>query len=189
MKKIVFLFSIMAFICSVLNTNAQSTWVDFGNNGEINQSPELNMITTENYSIDFYGVNNFRKIINETAYDEMNLPGIYSKSIDYGFPQLPILTFYIEVTSDTTIISINSINFNFLQNYNLIPVQETETMAESDTLNAFTKNDSVYNVNQFYPSENVRVSFPSICRGHKIATVVIYSIQSGNKTNKSCSKH
>jgi hypothetical protein len=177
MKKIVFLISIIVCICCFFEAYAQSTWVDFGNNGEINQPPEINMITTSNYSIDFYGVNNFRKIINDTAFDEMNLPRTYTKSIDLGFPQLPILTFYIEVTSDTPIITINSINFDFLHFYNLIPVQETETMAESDTINAFTKNDSVYNVNQFYPSDNVIVSLPSVCRGHKIATVEVYPVQ------------
>jgi hypothetical protein len=70
MKKIMFLFSITMFIYS-MTTNAQSTWVDFGNNGEYNNLPDVNMISSSNYSVNFYGVNNYRIIVNDTAYDVM----------------------------------------------------------------------------------------------------------------------
>jgi hypothetical protein len=184
MKKIKVLSLLIVLISISNNILAQLNWIDFGNNGEVNQPPDLNMVSSANYNIEFYGVNNFRKIDNDTAYDVMSLPGNFGKNIDLGFPQLPVLTFYIEVISDTPIIIINSTSIDFLQNYYLIPVQESETIGESDTIPPFEKNDSVYSLNQYYPQFDVKISFPFICRGHKIATVMVYPVQFNPETRQ-----
>ena len=162
---------------SVENSLAQSDWIDFEKGGTNGQKPEIDMYSSTDFSIDFYGANRYQRTENDTIYDVLLLPGNYGKTIDIGFPQLPVLTFNLEVTVDTPIITVNSTDYIILENFYLLPAQESETLPESDTIPPFTKNDSVYHLNEFYPNTNVQISSPSIIRGHKIISVIVYPVQ------------
>lgn len=170
-------FTVVFLICfSCENAKTQTDWIDFGN-GESGQKPEIDMYSPTNFSIDFYGVNRYKKTENDTAYDVLLLPGNYGKTCDIGLPQLPILTYYVEVIVDTPIITVNSTDYLVLENYNLLPAQENETIGEGDTVTSFEKEFSIYSQDEFYPENFIMTSLPSICRNHRIITIVIFPIK------------
>jgi hypothetical protein len=177
MKHLVKFILIFLLGFSVENSLAQSDWINFEKGGANGQKPEIDMYSSTDFSIDFYGANRYQRTENDTIYDVLLLPGNYGKTIDIGFPQLPVLTFNLEVTVDTPLITVNSTDYIILENFYLLPAQESETLPESDTIPPFTKNDSVYNLNEFYPNTNVQISSPSIIRGHKIISVIVYPVQ------------
>jgi len=168
---------------SFINSQSQTEWIDFGN-GESGQLPEIDMYTLTDFSIDIYGINRYQKTENDTTYDVMFLPNNFGKTTNIGYPQLPILTFNIEITVDTPSITINSMDTIVLENFHLIPAQESETISVWDPISSFEKNDSVYSSNSFYPSTNIMITLPSKCRGHKIATIIVYPLQFNPVTNE-----
>ena len=171
--KIVVLFLI---ILTYKTPFCQRIWVDFDNGGETNQMPVLDQYSSNSFQIDFYGMFKNHKIYFDTLYDVLSLPGNFSKTCNSGFPQLPAFTFYVEVV-DTPSIIINSKEYGTFQNYTILPFQISELLSESDSIQPFEKNDSIYNINEFYPFNNVSIGRPSICRGHRISTVVVYPVQ------------
>ncbi len=177
MKRLVLSVMIILLVSSTINLLAQTDWIDFGNGGDNGQRPEIDMYSSTDFSIDFYGVDRYQRTENDTAYDVLLLPGNYGKTIDIGFPQLPVLTFNLEVTVDTPLITVNSTDYIILENFYLHPAQESETLPESDTIPPFTKNDSLYHSNEFYPNTNIQISSPSIIRGHRIVSIIVYPVQ------------
>ncbi len=177
MKRFVLPVIIILLVSSTINLQAQTDWIDFGNGGDNGQRPEIDMYSAIDFNIDFYGVNRYQRTENDTAYDVLLLPGNYGKTIDIGFPQLPVLTFNLEVTVDTPLITVHSTDYIILENFYLLPAQESETLLESDTIPPFSKNNSIYHSNEFYTYSNLQISSPSIIRGHRIISVIVYPVQ------------
>lgn len=92
---IIFILNICCF-----NIYSQTDWINFNNYGKNGQLPNI-INNDSNFVIDFFGANRFKSTINDTTYDILNFPGSSSKNIDIGFPEIPILSFYIEINVDT----------------------------------------------------------------------------------------
>lgn len=165
----------MAVLCQTVN--AQMSWVDFGTNSESGKNPEWEMTSDSTFSVDFFGVYTFQKQNNDTLYDVLKLPGKNGITVDLGFPELPVKTMFIELLVDTPQITVEAKDYILIDSFNIWPAQEVKEL-DADTIESlFTRNDSIYQLNQFYPNKDVTISTPTICRGHKVSTLVFYPVQ------------
>ncbi len=117
------------------------------------------------------------KDVNGEVYDVIEFPGNNGLTADIGYPQLPIKSAYIEVTTNNPTISINSSDYIILQDCNIYPAQEQIADYDGAPIPPFEKDEEVYNTNQFYPEDIVKISYPLSIRGHKISTLVFFPVQ------------
>ena len=176
MKTIVKLLIIFVLSNTLQNTKAQMEWIDFGN-GSDGQEPQIDLYSNTSLSANFYGIYRHFISANDTIYDVLKLPGNCSKSEDFGFPLLEAKTCYIEVTTDTPSISINSLDFYIIDNFYLWPAQNEKELWDESPISPFEKNDSIYSLNKFYPENIVKIRYPKIIRGHKIASIAFFPVQ------------
>lgn len=109
-------YFLLAFTMLFGYANAQMDWIDFENNGENEQAPELSLLNDSTIRVDFFGTNRFNKIKNDTIYDVLQLPGMNGRTVDVGFPELPTKSCFIEMAVDTPSISIISEDFILIDN-------------------------------------------------------------------------
>ncbi|MGF3554538.1 MAG: C25 family cysteine peptidase [Thermoplasmatota archaeon] len=94
---------------------------------------------------------------------------------DYGKVELPILSYYVAVPQQADIIlNYNAANPTFFNNYNIYPAQPPKPDKEGYIDPPFTKNETFYMLNEFYPQEPVEITSLFIIRGCKIARITIY---------------
>jgi len=167
MKSTLRILLIMVLSFHFFSSMAQMDWIDFGN-GTDGMEPYLDMYSNSSLSVNFYGVYRYFKSENDTVYDVVKLPGNNAKTEDLGFPLLPAKTCFIELTTDTPSVSINSKDYFIIDNFYLWPAQEEKEKWEGAPTPPFEKNDSIYNINQFYPENNVKISLPKKIRGHMV---------------------
>jgi hypothetical protein len=172
MKKILYLILFCTLISTVLF--AQMDWIDFQNNGEGEQEPQMIIVNDSTIRIDFFGAYRTKKLIDDTLYDVLKLSGMNGKTIDIGLPELPLKACYFEVSIDTPSISINAEDYIILNDFYIMPAQEP---SGQDTVFQFIKNDSIYASNGFFPSWNSRISLPQTLREHKVSSLIFYPVQ------------
>jgi hypothetical protein len=171
-----YLLAIFTFIFCY--SNAQMDWIDFGNNGEGEQPPQLTEINDSTFRVDFFGTYRYKKMGNDTIYDVLKLSGKNGQTVDVGLPELPTKACYIELVVDTPAIFVVSEEYIILENFNIMPAQEILESIDENPHVTFDKNDSLYNSNSFYPSQNIKISHPKILRDHKISTLVFSQFNS-----------
>ncbi|MCD4684282.1 MAG: T9SS type A sorting domain-containing protein [Bacteroidales bacterium] len=170
-------FLLALFTACFCYSYAQMDWVDFQNNGEGEQPPQMTMLNDSTIRVDFYGTNRSKKIIKDTIYDVLKFTGMNGKTIDIGLPELPLKACYLEVAVDTPNITIISEDFIILDDFYVMPAQYYKEPIEGDTIFQFIKNDSLYQSNGFYPSNNLSISSPKNLREHKISSLIFYPVQ------------
>jgi hypothetical protein len=144
-------------------------------------------IQTNNYIVvtnsDFLGVN-FQVSIGDFSISNINQDNENYQKItlancgftsDYGKAELPILSYYFAVPQgaevDVDFVASRPI---VLKNYNIYPSQPPKPDTPNFILPPFTKNESFYMQNKFYPEDIVEISSISIMRGCRIARLSIY---------------
>jgi hypothetical protein len=138
------IFLFISIFFSTINSSAQRDWIDFGNNGENGQYPEIEFYSNSSLTVDFFGVYRYFKEKEDTIDDALKLPGNNAITEDFGFPMLPALTSYIEVTGVEPTLTINSTDFILIENFYLWPAQNEKEMWEGAPEPTFEKNDSIY---------------------------------------------
>ena len=94
---------------------------------------------------------------------------------DYGKVELPILSYYVAVPQGANInLNYNIMTSTIFNNFNIYPSQPPKPETEGFIDPPFTKNDSFYTQNEFYPQEIVEITSLSVIRGCRIARISVY---------------
>ena len=135
------------------------------------------------YKTDYTGVNFHVTIgdfststINDNGYtfDRISIDNCGYTS-DYGKVELPIMGYYVAVPQGADIsLNYNAMNPTVYNNYEIYPAQPPKPETEGYIDPPFTKNESFYIQNEFYPEELAEITSLSIMRGCRIARISVY---------------
>ena len=110
------------------------------------------------------------------VYDRISIQN-HGLTSDYGKAELPVISYYIAVPQGAeVIIDYELSNPVVFDNYYLYPAQPPMPETEGYIDPPFTKNESFYTKNDFYPESIVEISSDFIIRGCRIVRVSIYPI-------------
>lgn len=111
---------------------------------------------------------------NGKTYDKISIDNCGYTS-DYGKVELPILSYYIALPQGAEI-NLNYYTFTptVFNNYDIYPSQPPKPETEGFIDPPFTKNESFYSQNMFYPENIAEITSISIMRGCRIARISIY---------------
>ena len=111
---------------------------------------------------------------NDELYDRIQINNCGYTS-DYGKVELPVLSFYVAVSQGAEIdLSYYASNPTIFNNYNIYPAQPPKPDSEGFVDPPFTKNESFYAQNEFYPEDTAEITSDAIMRGCRIITITIY---------------
>jgi len=159
----------------------------------VSLTPMMGALNTENidlnesnfliYKADYTGINFHVTIgdfttstINDNGYtfDRISIDNCGYTS-DYGKVELPILSYNVAVPQGADInLNYNAMTPTIFNNYEIYPAQPPKPDKEGFIDPPFTKNESFYAQNEFYPEYIVEITSLSIMRGCRIARITVY---------------
>lgn len=108
------------------------------------------------------------------TYDRLMLKNC-GYTANYGKAELPAVSFYVAVPQDAEVmLSYETSDYVLLQDYNIYPSQPPKPETDGFTDPPFTKNESFYATNEYYPSSVVEVRPIMVMRGCRIAMVSVF---------------
>ena len=168
----------LLFLGAIIQSIFCAEWMDFGNGGKANQEPLQVFSGTNGVHADFYGVKHFQTTADDgLTYDRLEFTGKNGLSMAIGFPQVPLSTFYIEVSSDNPSVIVTPGDYVIYENYNLYPSQKFGEDYVGAPEPEFEKNLEAYGTDKFYPEILAEIKKPLTMRGRKISTVAFYPVQ------------
>ena len=170
MKK--FIFSLI-FLVSAFMAFTQPEWVGFNNNTPAKPKITLTESNNQNvrFSVEILGL--YRELIthDNVVYHRITIPG-YGKSGTPGWPELPAISKLLAVPVASGITVTMSITDSVvLDQYNVYPAPTTtidSSSGEPQIVEVFTKNDSVYSINEFFYHELYNIEDGGYLRSQKV---------------------
>ncbi|MBN2571386.1 MAG: hypothetical protein JXA68_04605, partial [Ignavibacteriales bacterium] len=118
------------------------------------------------------------KIVKNGDYDYLQFEDLeYSQEV--GYPQLPMEIVQLSIPNDKEIadIQIEILESEFLDgSYNLFPKQSPQIFSKEET-SFNNQNEEVYNSNEPYPKEIIKIENSGFLSRNKIATLTIFPLQ------------
>ncbi len=150
------------FLCAIVfyNLNAQNKAYNYsdswGKEGcEIISNDSKSLVI--NFSINQFSIND--KLINGQKMQNIVFKGIFLPN-EVGTPNLPIISKFIAIPQGSEPkIKIISYRTEIYKDYNIAPSPEIPLQKNNAPL-SYIKNDSIYGLNKFYPSEFISSSLP-----------------------------
>lgn len=137
-----------------------------------------NITRSDNFGVDFsIFVEDFESFTieaNDEIYDKIRLKNCGFTS-DYGKAALPTISFYVAVPQDAEVkLNYETFGFDVIKDYYIIPSQPPKPDTDGYIDPTFTKNDSFYIKNEYYPSSVVEISPIKIIRGCQVVLVSVF---------------
>lgn len=174
-----YLFLIVCIIIS-LSTQAlaQQTWVPFLTN-EVTP-PMVTLKVSDKNNVSFSGTTNgmFRaeKSYKGIEYQRIRIPDCECIT-EEGSPEIPVIRQLIAIPDcDEIKIKIDKTDSLIIDNYDIIPAPKY-LMKNNYYIEEFTKNDSIYSTNTYFPSTCGRIVEPGKIRNQSVVRVEIHPIQ------------
>jgi len=186
-KNMIVLFAIL-FVFNI--TNAQSNWVTFTK--AIPEEPTITLLKSDTTAVIFRSETPgmYSEEINEnsTVYQRLEFPDQIRTSIA-GEPELPVIKQLIAVPDcDEISLSIQTNAPMTFDNYTVYPAPNYQEIQNPDSTvymqEVFTKNDSMYAVNDFIPGIYAEIRRTGYMRSQRMVEVWIYPVQFNPVTNQ-----
>ncbi|TFG29026.1 hypothetical protein EU528_10270, partial [Candidatus Thorarchaeota archaeon] len=175
-----------AYVEDVTLSENGMSWDDMGTGSESGTPAEITYYDDNNTGITVLSeVNGFwygNTSYNESQFNNIDLPAASPRTI-IGQPQIPRLTFTVEVPSNVEIsVDILSASWVLLVGYNISPTQIPSIGVEEKILPPFSIDTTTYSSDSFYPDYNYSLSgqnsiTPIILRGRRLVQVSTYPVQ------------
>ncbi len=178
MRNLLLLISMMLFLFTTL-INGQETWVSF--NGPPEGEADLTIQSSNSAEVVFTINLPGMYVHDEMGYQRLRVQGA-GRTDSTGFPELPLLKYLAAVPlCDSVIFTIQPLDSIILDNYNVYPAPELveQTAPEGYTYLAeqFTKNDSIYGVDDFYPSDIAEIFAQGFIRDQGVSEVHLQPVK------------
>lgn len=165
---------------SLCCATAQAAWIPVGEGSLLRESPNLSVIESSEQGVvlefNFYGLD--RGMLPGAGYDDLydriNAPGCVS-SLEVGSPEVPIYSALVglHVGAAPTVEVLES-RFETIEGLRLHPALAPVFEGQEP---AFTRNESVYTTNAFYPGTLATVGEPEIMRNLVVARLTLSPVQ------------
>jgi len=137
-----------------------------------------NITQNDKFGIDFcVSIEDYKSLTveaNDETYDSIRLNNCGFTS-DYGKAELPTISFYVAVPQEAEVsLSYEISKVEIFQDYYVYPSQPPKPDTDGFIDPPFTKNNSFYGKNEYYPSSVVEVSPIKIIRGCRIVLVTVF---------------
>lgn len=146
----------------VISFSQHFSYSDSWNNEGFNLVNSSSENTTVNFSIQSWTLGEVS--INRELMQNISLPGHFLPN-DEGMPDLPGSGRYIAIPQGSTAhLNIISMQTEILTGINIAPAPRIPKTTDNEPLQ-FAKNEAVYNSNDFYPADPIKLSEPTQIRG------------------------
>ncbi len=180
MKKIILLLLLYCLFGTIVYSQ---DWVTFTKSTP--EQPIVELIESNNQQVEFNvevcGM--FRTDITEEGelFQRIEVPGA-GKTTETGSPELPYIRQLIAIPEcDDMVLTVNITGQTGFSNYNIYPAPGYEEVQEPGGAvymqEVFTKDESVYNQNEYLPGMNAEIVSTGYLRDQKYAEVFLYPIQ------------
>ncbi|NQV19721.1 MAG: right-handed parallel beta-helix repeat-containing protein [Armatimonadetes bacterium] len=177
------LLALIIVIFAINYIYAEESWLDFTNITPEAPTIDLNNSTTQNvaFQVEVPGMN-FKEVVESgTIYQRANIPDWVVLN-ETGKPELPVIRQLIAIPEcDDVNLSINVTNDMYFDNYYIYPAPDYEQIQNPDQTvymaEVFAKDETAYNINQFFPEVTAEIKEIGYLREQKIAEVWIYPVQ------------
>jgi len=174
MKRIlVLLFVFTSFVLCAIQTESYNYSDSWGEQGYNLLRSNSNGVEID-FSITEFSISQIR--INEEQYQKINLMDDFLPN-DAGAPDIPSISRFIAIPQNAEV-SVKIIDYRreIIQNVNIIPSFVIPLDTDDNPLD-HSKNDKIYNTNEFYPEKIVRISKITKIRGVDVAILAISPFQ------------
>ena len=120
------------------------------------------------------GFQSWDEVVDAQTYQHLEVPGGgYTANI--GSPELPVVSTRIEVPFEAqAAVEVVDSKFKVLSGYNIYPAQEPWENFERTKKPPFTKDETVYSADAFFPTQVVQVSKAGELRGYRVVFLAIF---------------
>ncbi|MEA3431378.1 MAG: C25 family cysteine peptidase, partial [candidate division WOR-3 bacterium] len=179
------MFPIMICLLSYAGYSA-GAWVPF-TRGSVTP-PQINLIESNSskvsFSVEVCGMNSEDTLVEGTLYQKINIPDHWFYE-ETGFPKIPVVNVLLAIPDcDSAILSITPTDSLEYENYNVYPMPRFVGGEGSLLKEEFTKNDSIYSIDAYFPNSFGRIGELGAVREQKIVRVEIYPTQFNPVTHK-----
>jgi hypothetical protein len=160
---------------------AAQDWIPFTSSNP--QAPFIDPTLGEEpaFMAEIYGM--YSENISEagTVYNRISIPDWFVTD-ETGKPEVPVIRQLLAIPeSDSISLSANVTNEMFFDNYNIYPSPDFEEIIHPDGYTylkeVFSKNDTIYNTNDFFPNVTAEIREIGYIREQKVAEILLYPIQ------------
>jgi len=156
---------------------SQSVWIPINNSRPY--APDIELISSTQFSVSFrvkiQGVYRDSKTHGDTLFYRLLIPGGGKDDLP-GFPEIPFIKKLVAVPTGSTITtSVQIIDSVMLTNYLVYPAPRL-IVDSNEVVEQFTINDSLYNINDFYDINALKLNSTGFIRNQEIAEVFLYPI-------------
>jgi hypothetical protein len=183
------LFTLLALVLFTVPEGFSATgWIDFATGGfdpirteAESSSPGINILSS-NFNemileVNFPGMNSADVSKEGTTYQSLSIPN-GGKTYNIGWAELPTLGRFIAVPQGSKPkVEILQYQVTTISGYNVLPVQEQPVDLSGAPEPAFTKDESFYRKNEFYPDRMAFVEEPKLLRGCPVSQVMFFPVQ------------
>ncbi|MDZ4677512.1 MAG: C25 family cysteine peptidase [Oligoflexia bacterium] len=154
------------------------------NKSSVVKEPQMKVITQGrdtfiNVEVPGFNINKVSTIAGQFA--EIQIPR-HSFTSEIGAPQLPAIRFQVEIDSESASLEVVSSKTHSMAGQStgiqgdVVPVQLPREK-RAGVVVKFQKNESVYNKNALFPSQDARVISINSIRGHKVALIEVTPVK------------
>ncbi len=189
MKRWIPIFAIFLFILFAVPAGFAATgWVDFASGSfdpnlpeNSNSSAGINILSSSSNEIilevSFPGMASAEISKEGVTYQRLNIPNS-GRTYNIGWAELPTLGRFIAVPQGAEPqVEILQYDSRTLSGYNIYPVQEQPVDLSGAPEPAFTKDESFYRRNEFYPDRMAFIEEPKIIRDCPVSLLTVYPVQ------------
>ena len=178
-SKNIFLVGLFVFICMV-NIFAEE-WIEFTSSTPEEPFIENFLAPNVSFSVEVFGMYSTNISENGTVYQRVTIPDWFVLE-EIGKPEIPVIRLLVAIPEcDSATLTDNVFNEMTFDNYHIYPAPDYEEVQNPDgsvyLAEVFTKNDSAYNTDQFFPEVTAEIKEIAYIRDQKIAEVWIYPVQ------------
>ena len=146
--------------------------------GTISNDYSVMVTRTDTFGVDVsLSINDFSTEIieaNTIMYERLKLQS-GGFTAEYGKAELPTISFYVAIPQEAKVsLDYETSDFILLQDYNIYPSQPPKPETDGYIDPPFTKNESFYSTNEYYPSSVVQVSPTMTIRGCRFVMVSVF---------------
>jgi len=146
--------------------------------GTISNDYSVMVTRTDTFGVDVsLSINDFSTEIieaNTIMYERLKLQS-GGFTAEYGKAELPTISFYVAIPKEAKVsLDYETSDFILLQDYNIYPSQPPKPETDGYIDPPFTKNESFYSTNEYYPSSVVQVSPIKTIRGCRFVMVSVF---------------
>ncbi|MCD6111845.1 MAG: hypothetical protein J7J86_01105 [Bacteroidales bacterium] len=158
-------------------------WVTFTKSTP--EEPVINLTQSNNqevsFTVEICGMYKNNITFENEAFQRIDIPN-EAKTKQIGNPELPYIRQLIAIPEcDNVVLNVNITGQTDFNNYNIYPAPDYEDIQNPDSTvylqEIFSKNDTVYNQNVYFPGMNAEIISTGYLRSQKYAEVYIYPIQ------------